>query len=80
VAPAAAPRPTSGGRVLSNAASTAAKPALRSSFDAPVANRILVPTAVQVQTYRPSTRTQHLGFWGRLRRVFFGVTEPEAGA
>jgi putative secretion ATPase (PEP-CTERM system associated) len=80
VAPGAAPRPTSGGRVLSNAASTAARPPLRTSSDAPVANRILVPTAVQVQTYRPSTRVQSPGFWGRLRRVFFGVTEPEAGA
>ena len=79
VAPAAAPRPTSGGRVLSNAASVA-KPALRNTVDAPTANRILVPTAVQVQTYRPSTRMQHTGFWGRLRRVFFGVTEPETGA
>jgi hypothetical protein len=66
--------------VLSNAASTVAKPALRNNLDAPPANRILVPTAVQVQTYRPSTRVQHPGFWGRLRRVFFGVTEPEAGA
>jgi general secretion pathway protein A len=79
-APATAPRPTSGGRVLANAASPAAKPAVRSSLDASSASRILVPTAVQVQTYRPSTRMQHTGFWGRVRRVLFGVTEPEAGA
>ena len=80
IASSATPRPTSGGRVLSNAASTPARPPRNGVDLTPSANRILVPTAVQVQTYRPSTRVQHPGFWSRLRRVFFGVTEPEAGA
>ena len=80
-APGVAPRPTSGGRVLSNAASAPTKPAPRNGVEpTPSANRILVPTAVQVQTYRPSTRMQHSGLWSRLRRVFLGVTETETGA
>jgi len=79
-APGVAPRPTSGGRVLSNAASAPTKPARNGVEPTPSANRILVPTAVQVQTYRPSTRMQHSGLWSRLRRVFLGVTETETGA
>jgi hypothetical protein len=67
--------------VLSNEATTPLKPALRTSSDPTQSvSRIVVPTAVQVQTYRPSPRTQQAGFLARLRRVLFGVTEPEAGA
>ena len=48
--------------------------------DNPGANRVFVPSSVQVQPYRPQAAMQHLGLWGRVRRVLFGVTEPEAGA
>jgi hypothetical protein len=59
-----------------------ARPVFRpGSPDATATNRIFVPTQVQVQPYRPPVRIQqHSGLWSRLRRVLFGVTEPEAGA
>jgi hypothetical protein len=46
----------------------------------PTTGRVFVPTQVQVQPYRPPVRIQHVGLWSRVRRVLFGVTEPEAGA
>jgi putative secretion ATPase (PEP-CTERM system associated) len=62
--------------------SSVARPVFRpGSPDATGTNRIFVPTQVQVQPYRPPVRIQqHSGLWSRLRRVLFGVTEPEAGA
>jgi len=48
--------------------------------DNPGASRVFVPVRVQVEPYRPPAAMRHLGLWGRVRRVLFGVTEPEAGA
>jgi putative secretion ATPase (PEP-CTERM system associated) len=52
---------------------------------APGVNRIFAPPPVQpggvrVQRYRPELAPQPAGFWGRVRRALFGVTEPETGA
>jgi hypothetical protein len=43
----------------------------------------VTPTGVRVQRYQPTPypRPQaRYGMWERLRRVLFGVTEPETGA
>ena len=42
--------------------------------------RVLVPAAVQVQQFDAPARVRHLGMWARIRRVLFGVSEPEARA
>jgi putative secretion ATPase (PEP-CTERM system associated) len=39
----------------------------------------VTPGGVRVQRYAPPSRTNET-FWDRVRRVLFGVTEPEAGA
>ncbi len=39
----------------------------------------ITPTGVRVQRYMPPPRASD-GFWDRVRRMLFGVTEPEAGA
>ncbi len=40
----------------------------------------VTPGGVRVQRYTPPPRTHSESFWDRVRRVLFGVTEPEAGA
>jgi hypothetical protein len=39
------------------------------------------PAGVRVQRYQPELRpTAASGFWTRIRRVLFGMAEPETGA
>jgi hypothetical protein len=52
----------------------------RPSASATPVTRPLVPPQIQVQPFRAPVRIQPVGFWSRVRRAFFGVTEPEAGA
>jgi putative secretion ATPase (PEP-CTERM system associated) len=56
-----------------------ARPVFRPSSNATDTRRPPAPQ-VQVQPFRAPVRIQQVGFWSRLRRAFFGVTEPEAGA
>jgi len=46
----------------------------------PGTGRVLVRSAVQVQQFDAPTRVRHMSMWARIRRVFFGVNEPEARA
>jgi len=46
----------------------------------PGTGRVLVPAAVQVQQFDAPARARHMSMWARIRRVFFGVNEPEARA
>jgi general secretion pathway protein A len=40
----------------------------------------VTPSGVRVQRYEQPVPVQPSGFWDRVRRVLFGVTEPETGA
>ena len=62
------------------APSTAGTMAPAGSTAAPAGAAVL-QGRVRVQPYpQPIRLQQHIGLWERLRRVLFGVTEPEAGA
>jgi hypothetical protein len=75
-------------RLLAAARSVApaARPAApAASHVAPaIAPAVVTPTGVRVQRYQPPssypTPQARYSMWGRLRRVLFGVTEPETGA
>ena len=81
--PARVGQATATGRTTAESApnSPPARPVFRSgSPEMNPGGRSFVPAQVKVQPYRPAVQMQHVGLWSRLRRVLFGVTEPEAGA
>jgi putative secretion ATPase (PEP-CTERM system associated) len=76
---AAAPAP---GRVVTSssaAAPHAGSAAARGQAPHGSSGSYVTPAGVRVQRYTPPSRTNE-SFWDRVRRVLFGVTEPEAGA
>jgi hypothetical protein len=86
----------SGGTIASPRSSAIAPPGPPAGAPAPTVARASAPAPggaavqagapvvrgnVRVQPYpEPMHLEQHVGLWGRLRRVLFGVTEPEARA
>jgi putative secretion ATPase (PEP-CTERM system associated) len=67
-------------RESTNSMAPPTRPVFRPSATPSTTTRPLVPPQIQVQPFRAPVRVQPVGFWSRVRRAFFGVTEPEAGA